>query len=205
MAESRSEFTVADQYRYDRSSPVRWLLSHQRRNRRHVVGFLGGSLVMVVLNTAVPSITGKAFDTVLGHGDRSGRLLVIVLVLLVIVLLRGAFDILARLCAAVLAMRLERDARDELYVSLLGKSQTFHNRQRVGDLMARAANDVRQLNGMILPGIDLVVDSMLQGIVPFVFIALIAWRLLLSPGLLAVGFVITVRHYMKRLGPVSTQ
>ncbi|HVX45271.1 MAG TPA: ABC transporter ATP-binding protein, partial [Mycobacteriales bacterium] len=168
------------------------------------VGFLGGSLVMVVLNTAVPSITGKAFDTVLGHGDRSGRLLAIVLILLAIVLLRGAFDILARLCAAVLAMRLERDARDELYVSLLGKSQTFHNRQRVGDLMARAANDVRQLNGMILPGIDLVVDSMLQGIVPFVFIALIDWRLLLSPGLLAVGFVITVRHYMRRLSPVST-
>lgn len=204
MTESRSEFTVADQYRSDRSGPVRWLLSHQRRNLRHVVGFLGGSLIMVVLNTAVPSITGEAFDTVLGDGDRSGRLLVIVLILLAIVLLRGAFDILARLCAAVLAMRLERDARDELYVSLLGKSQTFHNRQRVGDLMARAANDVRQLNGMILPGIDLVVDSMLQGLVPFVFIALIDWRLLLSPGLLAVGFVITVRHYMRRLSPVST-
>ena len=30
------------------------------------------------------------------------------------------------------AQRLSRDAREELYISLLGKSQTFHDRQRVG-------------------------------------------------------------------------
>ncbi|MBO0882833.1 MAG: hypothetical protein J2P17_21365, partial [Mycobacterium sp.] len=111
----------------------------------------------------------------------------------------------ARLSAALLAQRMERDARDELYVSLLGKSQTFHNRQRVGDLMARTANDVRQLNFMINPGADLVVDSMLQGIVPLVFIGLIDPQLLLSPGLLAIGFVISLRYYMRRLAPVSTQ
>jgi ATP-binding cassette subfamily B protein len=40
-----------------------------------------------------------------------------------------------------LAQRTERDTRDELYVSLLGKSQTFHGRQRIGDIMARATND----------------------------------------------------------------
>ena len=41
-------------------------------------------------------------------------------------------------CAASLGHRLQRDARDELYRGLLGKSQTFHNRQRIGDLVARA-------------------------------------------------------------------
>ena len=61
--------------------------------------------------------------------------------LLVIVIARSALDFVARLCTEVLAKRIERDTRDELYVSLLGKSQTFHNRQRVGDIMARAAND----------------------------------------------------------------
>jgi ATP-binding cassette subfamily B protein len=33
---------------------------------------------------------------------------------------------------------------DTLYASLLGKSQTFHNRQRID--IARATNDVRMLN-----------------------------------------------------------
>jgi ATP-binding cassette subfamily B protein len=199
----QSEFTVADQFRSNRAGPVRWIVSHQLRNKACLVGFLGGSLAMVVLNTSIPNLTGSAFDTVLGSGDRAGKLTRIVIQLIVIVLLRGAMDIVARLCTAVLAQRMERGARDELYISLLGKSQTFHNRQRVGDLMARAANDVRQLNAMINPGADLVVDSMLQGLVPLVFIGFIDPRLLLAPGLLAIGFVITLRHYMKRLGPVS--
>jgi ATP-binding cassette subfamily B protein len=201
----QSEFTVAGQFRSDRRGAVRWIWSHQMRSKWHVVGFLGGSLAMVVLNSSIPDLTGAAFNTVLGHGDKVHRLTVIVLWLLVIVLLRGATDIVARLCTAVLAQRMDRGAREELYISLLGKSQTFHNRQRVGDLMARAANDVKQLNIMINPGADLVVDSMLQGLVPLVFIGFIDWRLLLAPGLLAVGFVITLRHYMHRLGPVSTR
>ena len=79
---------------------------------------------------------------------------------------RSGFDLLARLCVAVLANRIQRDARDELYLSLLGKSQTFHNRQRVGDLMARGASDIQQLGAMFNPGIDLIVDSGLQAIVP---------------------------------------
>jgi ATP-binding cassette, subfamily B, bacterial len=203
MVAVRSEFTVADRHQSDRRSAVRWIVSHQRRHLGYVVGFFGGALAMVVVNTAIPGLTGNAFDAVL-HRDPH-KLGVIALILLVIVILRAALDFLARTCAVVLAVRLERDARDELYVSLLGKSQTFHNRQRVGDLMARAANDVRQLNAMILPGIDLVVDSMLQGLVPFFFIAFIDWQLLLSPALLAIGFVISVRIYLRQLGPVSSE
>jgi ATP-binding cassette, subfamily B, bacterial len=198
-----SEFTVESQFRSTRTSPVRWILSHQLRHKGYLVGFLGGSLVMVALNTSVPGLTGKAFDVVLGPGDRAGRLTTICVLLLVVVVLRGVTDMVARWSAAVLAQRMERAARDELYVSLLGKSQTFHNRQRVGDLMARAANDVRQLNYMIMPGTDLVVDSMLQGIVPLVFIGFIDPWLLLAPGLLAIGFVLTLKLYMRQLGPVS--
>lgn len=206
MATRRSEFTVADQRPTDRRSPVRWILSHQRRNGRYLAGFLLGSLLMVLLNSSIPHLTGAAFDAVLARDDETVQTLtVIALALLALVLARGAFDLLARLSVEVLAKRIERDARDELYTSLLGKSQTFHNRQRVGDLMARAANDVRQLGHMYSPGIDLIVDSMLQGLVPFAFIALIDPRLLASPALFAVGFVVAIRHYMRRLNPVSVQ
>nr|WP_238341792.1 ABC transporter ATP-binding protein [Actinopolymorpha rutila] len=160
---------------------------------------------MVVLNSAIPGLTGSAFDAVVTGGNEGrGKLAGIVVALVGIVLLRGVFDLIARLCTEVLAKRMERDAREELYTSLLGKSQTFHNRQRVGDLMARAANDVRQLSTMISPGFDLIVDSMLQGLVPIVFIAFIDPRLLLAPVLFAVSFYFAIRHYMRRLNPVST-
>jgi ATP-binding cassette, subfamily B, bacterial len=200
-----TEFAATGAYSTDRRGPVRWLWSHLRRQPRYLWGFLGGSAIMVVLNSVVPVLTGVAFDTVLGNAaDRVRGLTMVTLALLAVVLLRGAFDLVARLSSEVLAKRLERDARDELYVSLLGKSQTFHNRQRVGDLMARAANDIRQLSHMVTPGIDLIVDSGLQGIIPLFFIAVIDPRLLLVPVLFVAAFVIALRHYMKQLSPVST-
>ncbi|GAA4525436.1 ABC transporter ATP-binding protein [Nonomuraea ferruginea] len=198
---SSSEFSVSGPV-YDRRGPLRWLWSHVRRHPLHLTGFLGGSLVMVVLNAMVPQLTGSAFDAVLGDGSALGA---IVLVMLAVVVARGIIDLVARLSSEVLAKRLERDARDELYVSLLGKSQTFHNRQRVGDLMARAANDIRQLSIMISPGVDLIVDSGLSGLVPLFFIATIDPRLLIVPGVFAVVFVIALWHYMRQLNPVATR
>ncbi|MFI7635001.1 ABC transporter ATP-binding protein [Nonomuraea sp. NPDC049400] len=205
MTTSSSEFSVSGP-RYNRRGPVRWLWSHVRRHPLHLAGFLGGSLVMVVLNAMVPQFTGDAFDAVLGkRGQPLDALGLIALALLAIVLARGLFDLVARLSSEVLAKRLERDARAELYVSLLGKSQTFHNRQRVGDLMARAANDIRQLSIMITPGADLIVDSGLTGLVPIFFIGAIDLRLLLAPGVFAVVFAIALWRYMKQLNPVATR
>ncbi|MGI5286267.1 ABC transporter ATP-binding protein [Nonomuraea polychroma] len=202
---STSEFSVSGPP-YNRRGPVRWLWSHLRRHPLALLGFLGGSVVMTVLNAMVPQFTGDAFDAVLGErGEPMDALGLIALALLAIVIARGVFDLVARMSSEVLAKRLERDARDELYVSLLGKSQTFHNRQRVGDLMARAANDIRQLSIMITPGLDLIVDSGLTGIVPLFFIAAIDPRLLLAPGVFAVFFVIALWHYMRQLNPVATR
>ncbi|NUT10312.1 MAG: ABC transporter ATP-binding protein [Nonomuraea sp.] len=205
MTTGSSEFSV-DGPRHDRRGPVRWIWSHLRRHPLPLTGFLGGSLVMVVLNAMIPQLTGAAFDAVLGgRGGAAAALGLVSLALLAIVSARGLFDLVARMGSEVLAKRLERDARDELYVSLLGKSQTFHNRQRVGDLMARAANDIRQLSIMVTPGVDLIVDSGLTGLVPLVFIAAIDPRLLLVPGVFAVVFAIALRHYMAQLNPVATR
>ncbi|MEU1388821.1 MULTISPECIES: ABC transporter ATP-binding protein [unclassified Nonomuraea] len=205
MTTGSSEFSVEGP-RYDRRGPVRWLWSHLRRHPLPLTGFLGGSLVMVVLNALVPQLTGSAFDAVLGgRGTPAAALGLVALALLAVVSARGLFDLVARMSSEVLAKRLERDARDELYAGLLGKSQTFHNRQRVGDLMARAANDIRQLSIMISPGVDLIVDSGLTGLVPLVFIAAIDPRLLLVPVVFGVVFAFALRHYMGQLNPVATR
>jgi ATP-binding cassette, subfamily B, bacterial len=199
-----SEFVSESSFRSDRRGPVRWIWSQLRREPWFLAAFIGGSAVMVALNAMVPTLTGVAFDAVLDGDDRLGALRLVALALLTIVLLRGAFDLLARLASEVLAKRLERNARDELYVSLLGKSQTFHNRQRVGDMMARAANDIRQLSHMVTPGVDLIVDSGLQAFIPLVFIAFIDPRLLFVPTLFLVAFAFALWHYMRQLSPVST-
>ena len=199
----QSEFNVAGAYRYDRSGPVRWIVSHVLRHKRYAFGAMAGLLVANSLNSLVQRLVGVTFDALLGDDAGRGRLLTLTLVIGAVVLARGVIDLGGSLLAEVTGQRLERDARDELYVSLLGKSQTFHNRQRVGDLMARANNDVRQLNQMIVPGLSLMLDSLAALVVPIVFIAFLDWRLLLSPLLFTVAFAIALRSYTRELNPVA--
>ncbi|MFE0150271.1 ABC transporter ATP-binding protein [Nonomuraea sp. NPDC059007] len=196
---TRAEFTVPGA-RHDRRGPARWIWSHLRRQPLYLTGSLVGAVAMVVLNAAIPGLVGDAFDAVLARQD----VLPIALVLLGVVAVRGLLDFCARLSSELLANRLNRDTRDELYVSLLGKSQTFHNRQRVGDLMARAANDIRQLRMLVAPGLDMIVDSGAQAVIPLVFIAFIDPRLLLVPAIFMVAFGFALWHYMRQLNPVAT-
>jgi ATP-binding cassette subfamily B protein len=200
-----SEFTVAGSHQYDRSGPVRWILSHIWRNKRYAVAAVTGLFLANILNSLVMRMVGWAFDNLLETPPDRDALRTITLVLIGVVILRSALDLSGWLMAEVTAQRLERDVREELYLSLLGKSQTFHNRQRVGDLMARANNDVRQMNMMIVPGSSLIIDAFGGLIIPIVFIGLLKWQLLLAPLVFTVCFLVALRRYMRKLDPVAAR
>ena len=190
---AKREFTVADEHIYNHSSPTRWIVSHILRYKTFLTSFVIASAVTALLFSSIPALTGRAFDEVFTRAD-TRRLLALSLAILGVVLLRGLTDIVNAFSIEVLGQRLERDARDELYISLLGKSQTFHNRQRVGDIMARATNDVRQLNPMMNPGVALITDSLMGILAPLIFIAAIDPRLLISPVLFLIVFVFSLRR-----------
>ncbi|MEZ4660662.1 MAG: ABC transporter ATP-binding protein [Caldilineaceae bacterium] len=201
----RAEFTVADQYAYNRSGPVRWIFSHLLRYKGFMASFAVAALLTNVLFSAIPRITGIAFDEVLQAQPSASRLLWLALGVLAIVLVRGVIDLTNSFSIETLGQRLERDARQELYTSLLGKSQTFHNRQRVGDIMARANDDVRQLNPMMNPGAALLIESMMGIVAPVAFIAFMRWELLLAPFLFVIAYAFALRRYIRQLNPVSGQ
>lgn len=201
----KSEFNVVDEYQYNRSGPVRWILSHLLRYKRFMAIFFVAAILTNVLFSYLPVLTGQAFDIVLADNPDGSQLLRVVLTMLVVVLLRSTIDITNALSVEVLGQRLERDTRQELYTSLLGKSQTFHNRQRVGDIMARAANDVRQLNPMMNPGVSLITESTMATIAPIVFIGFIHPALLIAPCLFVVVHIFALRQYVRKLTPVSGQ
>ena len=204
MATVAAEFTLADHRRYDHRSPVRWIVSHLKQSRWLWIGFLVSLGCSSILSVVIPVSMGRAVDAVFGGSNNAQRTLIqISLMLLGVVVLRVVVDILTSFSTDVIAKRLERDSREELFTSLLGKSQTFHNRQRVGDLMARATNDIHQLGLMMSPGIDSVIGSVVTMIIPFVFIAFLDMRLLAVPALFVVGFMVTARGYMRMLNPVS--
>jgi ATP-binding cassette subfamily B protein len=199
----KREFSVADEHVYNRSGPIRWIISHLLRYPHFLASFLLAATLTNVLFSAVPRLTGMAFDEVLRPEPSPGRLLSIALFILGLVFVRGLLDITNSWSVETLGQRMERDAREELYISLLGKSQTFHNRQRVGDIMARATSDVRQLNPMMNPGVSLITESMIGILSPLVFIAFLRPELLVAPLLFVIGFFFALRRYVKQLNPVA--
>jgi ATP-binding cassette subfamily B protein len=199
-----SEFTVPNAYKYSYRSPLRWLVSHLLRYPGLPVAAIVCTVAANVLSTRVPLIVGAAFDEIVGSSPGTSRLLGLALGILAARLAAGALGMAGFWSADVSAQRLERDARDELFLALLGKGQTFHDRQRVGDVMARATNDVRQLNWMLFPGCQLILDSSLSLIVPVVAIGLLRAELLLAPGLFTIAFYFTLRQYTRQLDPVTT-
>jgi len=195
------EFSVANEYVYNRAGPRRWLISHILRYKGPLAVFLLAEIALSIATSEVPVLTGQAFNVVLsGH---RGQLLTLSLVILGLVAVLFVLGPAAVFGSEFVAQRLERDARDELYLSLLGKSQTFHNRQQVGDVMARANNDVRQLNALMNPGINLIVDSGLALVTPLIFIGFLNPQLLLVPLLFTVGLFFSIRDYVRRLNPVT--
>ena len=199
-----AEFTTELPRRYDYRTPLRWLASHLAVTKRWFIVFLVASVLASLLNGFIPVYTGAAFDEVLGDTDDPvGVLLRISMILLGIVVLRGVFDLLARVAIELVSKRVDRNTRQEFFVSLLGKSQTFHNRQQVGDLMARATNDIRQINLGLSPGVDLIFDGFTALVTPFIFIAFIEPQLLLSPVAFLFAFILALRVYMRQLTPVS--
>ncbi len=104
----------------------------------------------------------------------------------------------------ILAQRLERDTRKEFYGNLIGKSQSFHDQQRIGELMARATDDVRMLNFFISPAVSLIFESFTALIVPLIYILLFyPPQLILVPIIFTVSFLIALRSYIQRLGPIT--
>lgn len=199
----KREFTVAGEYHYNRSSPVRWITSHLLRYKHLVISFMLAAILTNVFYAVMPVLTGQAFNVVLQGASARGKLLGVVLSLLAVVLVGGCVDLGARFFPELLGKRFARDARAELYLSLLGKSQTFHNRQRVGDIMARAANDMSQLSNMVVPGFDAIFDSFTSLVITVIFIGFISPQLLLSPLLFTAAFLLALWYYSRKLNPVS--
>jgi len=199
----KREFRPEHEYPYNRSGPVRWIVSHVLRYPLFPLALLLGAILNNGAYSAIQVLVGQAFDLITTPGWSTAALAVLALTVLGAAVAQGALGLARAYSAEFLAQRLERDARDELYVSLLGKSQTFHGHQRIGDIMARTTNDVHMLNLMISPGLSLIVDALMGIVVPISVIARLDLRLLLVPVVFILLLAITVIDYNRQLKPVS--
>jgi ATP-binding cassette subfamily B protein len=199
-----AEFTIADRLSTNRTTPVRWVISHFMHHWIFGVTMLIGAFGNAALAAAVPVLIGLAFNAILQSPPDTNALIRYALLVAGTQVLRGFLQLGRNFSAEVIGQRVERDTRHELYVSLLGKSMTFHNLQSVGDTMARATNDVRELNLMFSPGINLVVGSANFMIMPIIFAPRYHPALILTPALFVVAYFLALWQYLYELDPITT-
>ncbi len=199
----KREFSLPQELPTNRSGPMRWLLSHAVRYIHFPILMFLAAAGNNLAFSYVQIFVGRAFDLITSQGWTRADLTTVALLVMASAFGLGLTGLIRNYAGEFMAQAMERNARHELYVSLLGKSQTFHGRQRVGDIMARATNDVRSLNLMFNPGLMLITDSLLNLIIPTVLIATIRTELLLMPLLFTVVLVLTLLDYNRRLSPVS--
>jgi ATP-binding cassette subfamily B protein len=199
----KREFSLPEEIPTNRSSPIRWILSHAIRYPQYPILMFLAAAGNNYAFSYIQIFVGRAFDLITASGWTRGDLIDAGLLVMAAAFGLGFTGLIRNYAGEFMAQAIERNARHELYVSLLGKSQTFHGRQRVGDIMARATNDVRSLNLMFSPGMMLITDSLLNLIIPIILIGSIKIELLVTPIIFTFVLVITLRDYNRRLSPVS--
>ncbi len=205
QATPSAEFTLPDRYHTDRRGPVRWLVSHVRRYWYLVIAVLVGAWGNALLAAVVPMLVGRAFNAITASPPRLNVLLPTAVAIFGSQAARSVLQFMRNFGAELIGQRLERDIRDELYASLLGKSMTFHNLQPVGDTMARATNDVREINLMFSPGLTLVVGSATFLFMPLLMALRYHPSLTLVPTLFLLGYAVALWQYLRELAPITAE
>jgi ATP-binding cassette subfamily B protein len=198
-----SEFTVQRAWQPDRSSPARWIFSHVRRHWIYIIGTVIGALGNAGGASLMPMFIGQAFDAMTASPPDYTVLLSAAILIVLSQLGRGVLQLGRNFSSEIIGQRLERDLRDELYASLIGKSMSFHDRQQVGDVMARATNDVREVNLMMNPGVNLVIGSLAFLIFPILFAPRLHPTLVIIPVAYLLLYGLVVWWYVRQLLPVA--
>jgi len=198
-----SEFAVELRRESNRRSPGRWVLSHFSRHGGLFLIMFIGAFGNAALAAVMPIFIGIAFNAALADPPDFQRIAIAAIVILASQIARSVLQFGRNFASSVIAERIERDSRQELYLSLLGKSMTFHDLQPVGDTMARATNDVHELNLMMMPGVNLVVGSANFLIMPLILAPRYDMQLIAAPLFFIVTYVLALARYMNILSRIA--
>jgi len=187
-----------------KKSSRRWILAHifHDTNKIFIFIVLFTTILTANLATIIFVFIGNAITAIL---NLNIPVFMNIFVIIIILSFTNPGMRLANfMLREVIAQRMERDTRKEFFINLLGKSQSFHDQQKIGELMARATDDVRTLNYFISPAVSLILESFTDLVVPVIYIAIFyPVQLIIEPIIFVILFLIALRSYINKIGPIS--
>src|ERR1700726_2042113 len=169
--------------------------------KRYRWPYLAGTLCVFLTNgiwILFPLVLGKAADD-LHEGVTRHKLLVYAGILLALAISKGIFQFLTRWIVIGVSRDIEFDLRNDLFARLAGLSFSYYQRNRTGDIMARATNDLSAVRMLLGPAVMYSANTI-------VFTAgALAFMLAISPKLTLYAFLplpvvsITIQHFGRKI------
>ncbi|MGB8011730.1 MAG: ABC transporter ATP-binding protein [Terriglobales bacterium] len=131
---------------------LRFLVPYLNRYRG---GLVWGGLCVLCNNgiwVLFPQVIRRAVND-LHAGPTRQKLLTYSLLIIAIALLRGIFQFLTRWVLIGISRDIEFDLRNDLFAHLERLSYSYYQRNRTGDIMARATNDLNAVRMLLGPAI----------------------------------------------------
>jgi ATP-binding cassette, subfamily B, bacterial len=187
----------------ERSRARGWrvLRSSLRAERRPVLLGVAFGLVWTVCKLLVPLLAGEAVDKGIVAGN-SGALLGWSLALAATGVVEAVFGGLRRYQAFSIAYRVETDMRQRLFAHLQRLHFAYHDRAQTGQLLARSATDLQQINNFNTMIPITIANVTIMAAVTVILVD-INWRLAILT-LVPLPFVLIVaRRFATRIHPAS--
>lgn len=160
--------TLSQAFRY--LSPFLW------RYRRGFFAGLGCLVLKDAIAVCAPLVLGRGIDA-LRAGQPARTVALFALTLLGVSAAKGLFQYGMRVILIGVSRDIEFDLRNELFRHVILLDPAYFAKQRTGDIMARATNDLNQVRMLLGPGIMYCLETSLTFILAVGIMLRLDWRL----------------------------
>ena len=169
--------------------------------KRYRWGYVAGTLCIFLTNGIQimgPKVLGTAADA-LHEGVTHHKLLFYAGLLLAIAIFKGIFQFLTRWIMIGISRDIEYDLRNDLFAKLEGLSYSYYQRNRTGDIMARATNDLGAVRNLLGPAIMYSANTVVLMTGALAFMISISPRLTLYTFLPLPAASILIQYFGRRI------
>src|SRR6266403_450299 len=176
------------------------LRQHRFRLAFGLICIVGSNVFLL----ATPWVTGSAVDALRESVTRQ-KLLYYAALIVGLTLLQGVFRFLTRMLIIGVSRDIEYTLRNDLFRHLETLSISFYQKNKTGELMSRATNDLSNVRMLVGPGIMYTANTVVTALFAVVVMLEISWQLTLL-ALLPLPFVsYSVRHFGKRIHDLTEE
>src|SRR3984893_14670743 len=170
-------------------------------NKYRVTLFWGA--ITVLFNNGLwvlsPQVVRRAVDDLNRHGITHQKILIFAAMLVGLALGKGVFQFLTRWLLIGVSREIEYDLRNDMFRHLESLSYSYYQKNRTGDIMARATNDLNAVRMLLGPAIMYSANT-------FVFTAgALGFMLAISPKLTIYAFLplpiasVVIQYFGRRI------